>query len=212
MNGRMEDGQRSPVSISDFGTTVKTGRWDLQEKLMFLYGLSRFGKGRWKKIQLYVPGRSLVQIKSHAQKQMKKINSGVNLFQPLQEHQEKLKVLVLEAERRIEEQEAQPKNKKKKRKRKPHTPSDIRSLPSPWELIHGQSEDGQSDDTASVPSSPTSSAADPPGVHASQQYDEAVRLPATKEHTTINDCSPDGSGAVIAAVAALCQLSARTDP
>ena len=74
---RLDDGQRSPVSISDFltsgstsdsgqsnvpeekkdGAQVKSGRWSLDEKLMFLYGLSLFGKGRWKKIHMYVPER-----------------------------------------------------------------------------------------------------------------------------------------------------------
>ena len=70
-------GARSPVSISEFLTSgsgstseseqtssdekttsrTKTGRWSLDEKLMFLYGLSLFGKGRWKKIHSYVPER-----------------------------------------------------------------------------------------------------------------------------------------------------------
>ena len=35
----------------------RCGRWSLDEKLMFLYGLSLFGKGRWKKIHAYVPDR-----------------------------------------------------------------------------------------------------------------------------------------------------------
>lgn len=35
----------------------RCGRWSLDEKLMFLYGLSLFGKGRWKKIHAYVPNR-----------------------------------------------------------------------------------------------------------------------------------------------------------
>ena len=35
----------------------RCGRWSLDEKLMFLYGLSLFGKGRWKKIRAYVPNR-----------------------------------------------------------------------------------------------------------------------------------------------------------
>jgi hypothetical protein len=34
-----------------------SGRWDAKEKLLFLYGLSKFGKGRWKKISVYVPDR-----------------------------------------------------------------------------------------------------------------------------------------------------------
>lgn len=35
----------------------RSGRWSLDEKIMFLYGLSLFGKGRWKKISAYVPDR-----------------------------------------------------------------------------------------------------------------------------------------------------------
>jgi hypothetical protein len=74
---RLSDGKRSPVSISEMlgastggvvsasnsdtedknVTQVKSGRWSLDEKLMFLYGLSLFGKGRWKKIHAYVPER-----------------------------------------------------------------------------------------------------------------------------------------------------------
>lgn len=35
----------------------RAGRWSLDEKIMFLYGLSKYGKGRWKKISVYVPDR-----------------------------------------------------------------------------------------------------------------------------------------------------------
>jgi hypothetical protein len=35
----------------------RTGRWSLDEKILFLYGLQKFGKGRWKKISIYVPHR-----------------------------------------------------------------------------------------------------------------------------------------------------------
>jgi hypothetical protein len=36
---------------------LRVGRWTSDEKVLFLYGLRKFGKGRWKKISLYVPGR-----------------------------------------------------------------------------------------------------------------------------------------------------------
>jgi Myb-like DNA-binding domain len=39
----------------------RIGRWTLDEKVLFLYGLQKFGKGRWKKISLYVPGRYVVR-------------------------------------------------------------------------------------------------------------------------------------------------------
>lgn len=38
----------------------RVGRWSLDEKIMFLFGLQKFGKGRWKKISTYVPDRSVV--------------------------------------------------------------------------------------------------------------------------------------------------------
>jgi len=37
----------------------RTGRWTLDEKLLFLYGLKKFGKGRWKKMKAYLPNRSV---------------------------------------------------------------------------------------------------------------------------------------------------------
>lgn len=43
--------QNSPQDVP------RSGRWSLDEKIMFLYGLSKFGKGRWKKISVYVPDR-----------------------------------------------------------------------------------------------------------------------------------------------------------
>jgi hypothetical protein len=36
---------------------ARTGRWSLDEKILFLYGLQQFGKGHWKKISMYVPDR-----------------------------------------------------------------------------------------------------------------------------------------------------------
>lgn len=41
----------------DSSAQSRCGRWSLNEKLMFLYGLSVYGKGRWKKISAYVPDR-----------------------------------------------------------------------------------------------------------------------------------------------------------
>ena len=62
-----------------------TGRWSLEEKLLFLYGLKKFGKGRWKKISIFLPHRSLVQIKSHAQKVLKRQEGGEDIFRKLEE-------------------------------------------------------------------------------------------------------------------------------
>ena len=38
-------------------TAQRTGRWTPEEKILFLYGLKRFGKGRWKKMSIYLPYR-----------------------------------------------------------------------------------------------------------------------------------------------------------
>ena len=38
-------------------TAQRTGRWTPEEKILFLYGLKRFGKGRWKKMSIYLPHR-----------------------------------------------------------------------------------------------------------------------------------------------------------
>jgi hypothetical protein len=35
----------------------RSGRWTPDEKILFLYGLKRFGKGRWKKMSIYLPHR-----------------------------------------------------------------------------------------------------------------------------------------------------------
>lgn len=154
-----------------------------------------------------------MQIKSHAQKVLKRVDAGENVFQRLEDNRERLKVLVDEANRRIEAEEAKSmQNSKKKRKRtstrKPPSPVAVSPFPSAWDLIHGLTQQRRSDDTPAIPSSPSSgSAGDPPGVHASQQDDSMLGASLTK--TTTLDT---GSGAVIAAVAALCQLSARTDP
>ena len=36
---------------------IRAGRWSLDEKILFLFGLQKFGKGHWKKISMYVPDR-----------------------------------------------------------------------------------------------------------------------------------------------------------
>ena len=38
-------------------TALRSGRWGNDEKLLFLYGLKRFGKGRWKKMSVFLPHR-----------------------------------------------------------------------------------------------------------------------------------------------------------
>jgi hypothetical protein len=36
---------------------LSIGRWTQDEKLLFLLGLKRYGKGRWKKMSVYLPHR-----------------------------------------------------------------------------------------------------------------------------------------------------------
>ena len=77
------------------------GRWTLDEKLLFLYGLQQFGKGRWKKISAYVPHRSLVQIKSHAQKVLQRHAAGDAVFRRLEEHASQLHALLRQTHERL---------------------------------------------------------------------------------------------------------------
>jgi hypothetical protein len=46
-----------PDIITITGTVQRAGRWTPDEKILFLYGLKRFGKGRWKKMSIYLPHR-----------------------------------------------------------------------------------------------------------------------------------------------------------
>mmetsp|Transcript_34688 Transcript_34688/g.81806 ORF Transcript_34688/g.81806 Transcript_34688/m.81806 type:complete len:276 (+) Transcript_34688:67-894(+) len=78
---------------------LRTGRWTPDEKILFLYGLRMFGKGRWKKMSVYLPQRSLVQIKSHAQKVLKRQQAGENIFRRLEENYSDIDNLVVQAAR-----------------------------------------------------------------------------------------------------------------
>lgn len=46
-----------PVAIVK---NYQVGRWSQDERILFLYGLQTFGKGRWKKISSFVPNRSVL--------------------------------------------------------------------------------------------------------------------------------------------------------
>jgi hypothetical protein len=45
---------------SDRNPSHRSGRWTLDEKVLFLYGLQKFGKGRWKKMSVYLPNRYVI--------------------------------------------------------------------------------------------------------------------------------------------------------
>eukprot|EP00529_Nitzschia_sp_RCC80_P019438 CAMPEP_0113486032 /NCGR_PEP_ID=MMETSP0014_2-20120614/24788_1 /TAXON_ID=2857 /ORGANISM="Nitzschia sp." /LENGTH=431 /DNA_ID=CAMNT_0000379693 /DNA_START=69 /DNA_END=1361 /DNA_ORIENTATION=- /assembly_acc=CAM_ASM_000159 len=74
-------------SKSHEGTQYKTGRWTVEEKIIFLHLLRRFGRGKWKNYQPYLPFRSIVQIKSHAQKVLKRQAKGDDIYLQLDEVQ-----------------------------------------------------------------------------------------------------------------------------
>jgi len=84
---------------SNASQSVRTGRWTPDEKILFLYGLKTFGKGRWKKMSCFLPYRSLVQIKSHAQKVLKHQQAGENIFRRLEENYQEIDNLVVQAAR-----------------------------------------------------------------------------------------------------------------
>lgn len=60
VSGTAIDTEIRPVIRAQTSTTTskqRTGRWTPDEKILFLYGLKRFGKGRWKKMSVYLPHR-----------------------------------------------------------------------------------------------------------------------------------------------------------
>ena len=55
-----EEEQGHPVAkarTKQSSSTQRSGRWTPDEKILFLYGLKRFGKGRWKKMSVFLPHR-----------------------------------------------------------------------------------------------------------------------------------------------------------
>jgi SHAQKYF class myb-like DNA-binding protein len=68
---RAADAKQQHAERSD----ASTGKWTDQEHETFLQGLVSHGVGAkydWKSIQQMVPGRTLIQIRTHAQKHFKK--------------------------------------------------------------------------------------------------------------------------------------------
>lgn len=54
------------------GQVENTGRWTSEEHRLFLQGLEQHGKG-WKKIATLIKSRTVVQIRTHAQKYFQKL-------------------------------------------------------------------------------------------------------------------------------------------
>jgi hypothetical protein len=69
-------------------SVVKRGRWQVEECVAFLQGFRMYGKGKWKAIAKLIPDRTTIQVKTHAQTVLKKIEAGEDVFSILEEHQE----------------------------------------------------------------------------------------------------------------------------
>jgi hypothetical protein len=55
---------QTPTSTAVVVAVPRSGRWTLDEKVLFLYGLQKYGRGKWKQIQCYCPGRYVGTIRS----------------------------------------------------------------------------------------------------------------------------------------------------
>jgi len=64
-------------------SSIKRGRWERWEKVAFLKGLRKYGKGKWKLIGSLIPTRTTVQVKTHAQVVLKRVANGENIFESL---------------------------------------------------------------------------------------------------------------------------------
>jgi len=62
---------------------ISTVRWVDWERITFLRGLSKYGKGKWKEIAKAIPTRTTIQVKTHAQMILKRMNAGEDIFAPL---------------------------------------------------------------------------------------------------------------------------------
>uniref|UniRef100_A0A7S1Y5C3 HTH myb-type domain-containing protein n=1 Tax=Grammatophora oceanica TaxID=210454 RepID=A0A7S1Y5C3_9STRA len=89
----------SPSNNTTSSSNSRLGRWTPDEKLLFLHGLSIYGKGKWKKIRQFLPSRTLVQIKSHAQKVLKREADGEDVMAPLKTDKERLNKLLSKGEK-----------------------------------------------------------------------------------------------------------------
>jgi len=87
------------ADTSNRSRSSRSGRWTPDEKLLFLHGLHIFGRGRWKKIRQFLPTRTLIQIKSHAQKVLKREQAGNDIFTPLRNNKSRIKELIKDKSR-----------------------------------------------------------------------------------------------------------------
>ena len=66
---------------------IRTGRWKPEEHAAFVKGLAQHGR-QWKKIQTMVPTRTLVQIRTHAQKYFLKLEKEKKATDGTGEHKD----------------------------------------------------------------------------------------------------------------------------
>lgn len=71
-NSKTKSSISQPLPITTTSSVPGTGRWTNDEHLLFLKGLEQYGKG-WKKIAKLVKTRTVVQIRTHAQKYFQKL-------------------------------------------------------------------------------------------------------------------------------------------
>ncbi|KAL7579756.1 hypothetical protein ACA910_021895 [Epithemia clementina (nom. ined.)] len=72
-------------SLSPANAHTNHGRWTPTERLLFLKGIRACGEHSWKEVNLFVETRTRQQIRSHAQKLMEQLSSGVNIFIELEQ-------------------------------------------------------------------------------------------------------------------------------
>ena len=71
------------MALNEESQLSKHGRWTKEEHMLFLLAVGEFGKD-WKEVHNKVPGRTLTQIRSHAQKHFKKEKERERLHGPAQ--------------------------------------------------------------------------------------------------------------------------------
>lgn len=72
--------KKKPREKTNKNSLVSNGRWTKEERIKFAYALYHFGTN-WKKIRDYISTRSIIQLRSHAQKYLIKLKKCPYLIQ-----------------------------------------------------------------------------------------------------------------------------------
>ena len=64
---------RAPPRAGNVTQTRNAGRWSAQEHARFVDGLEKYGRRKWIRIAEHVGTRTVIQVRSHAQKYFKKL-------------------------------------------------------------------------------------------------------------------------------------------